>query len=621
MGAEDNKDKNEAPSEGKEGGHDWMEFARSEGFDFAPPPRDPNKQQVVISGSELLGHICSRVTLGLILFIAFLAGAWVAGTALHDPDTCWLMAMGRQIFQTGALPSTDPFSYTFAPFSQALSGQKFVPYQWLSELIFYLVTVPGGLLPLLMLTATCMVTAFLSLPLSVAVRREAPFLLALIAVILGMLSASFHTLVRPQVFSFVFLSVFLQLVHSVRASSLAGEKKLFPMVLVAAPLVVLWSNMHTGFTTAFSVLLACLIGTTLALVFGKSPVRSMLVTFAVSMLGMLLASLVNPFGVGLWLYIPSLFFSATNKFIIELAPLDFAKPIYYPFLLLVAFYAVSFVVGLRLYLRLRKEAASVELTATAGLLLCELIISFLIGTIGTYNAVKTSRLIPFVALMLVAEIAALLGLANLLRGAGKLPAAATATATAATAESAEQDQKQLTPVQSENHHRGFWWNFNHHTLDLWKTGGSGELAIVCFCALAGVALIAGRVVKPELPASSVAFQAPSEQAMLVLEREKSNLQGRLFNDPQIGDVLIWRRPGQPKVFIDTRFDMYGDKLVLDYRSINECESGWKEKLGQYGIDWVMIKPQAPLARALKQLSDWTVVFEDQSALIMRKVKF
>lgn len=619
MGFEPDKEKkSEGPPGAAEGGHDWMEFARSEGFDFAPPPRDPNKQKVVISGSELLGHIFSRITLGLILFIAFLAGAWVGGSALHDPDTCWLLALGRHIFQTGALPSADPFSYTFAAYSQAVSGQRFVLYQWLSELVFYVVTLPGGLLPLLMLTATCIVTAYLSLPLSVAVRREAPFLLALVAVVLGMLSASFHTLVRPEIFSFVFLSVFLQLLHSVRASSLVAEKKLFPMVLVAAPLMVCWCNMHTGFTTAFSVLLACLIGTTLSLVLAGAPVRNMLVTFAVCMLGMLLASFINPYGIGLWLYIPSLFFSATNKFIVELAPLDFGKPIYYPFLLLVAFYGVSFVLALRLFLRLRKQAACGEngaaLVSTVKLLFCELVISFLIGTIGTYNAVKTSRLIAFVALMLVGEIAALLGLSNLLKASGKLPA----DTAAAAGESVE--GKPVPPALSENHQRGFWWNYNHHTLDLWKTGGSGELAIVCFCALAGVALIASRVVKPELPASSVAFQAPSEQAMLVLEREGGNLQGRLFNDPQIGDVLIWRSPGKPKVFIDTRFDMYGDKLVLDYRSINECESGWREKLGQYGIDWVMIKPQAPLARALKQLSDWTIVFEDQSALIMRKGK-
>lgn len=611
----------DASAKQEEGGKHWLDYARDEGFEFGPA-NNPNSPKLIISGQELLAHSCSRILLGLLLFWSFLAGAWVAGTALHDPDTCWLMALGRYIFESQSIPSTDPFSYTFAELgrvgsaavgalsgaelghgSGALPGRHFVLYQWLSEVLFYVVTAYGGLLAVLMLTACCIVTAYLSLPISVAVKRESNFLLAIVATLLGMLSASFHTLVRPEIFSFVFLSIYLQLIHHSRADYLAGAKKLFPIVLVAAPLMVLWANMHTGFTTAFSLVAACLLGSIGGALFFKGDNKNLLSLFAIALLGMAAASLVNPYGIGLWLYIPELFFSRMNQFIVELAPLDPSKVIYWPYLALVLLYVFTFV---RTILWYRHNVGTIA-PEIRSRLLTELSISFLIGSIGIFNSFKTSRLIVFVALMLVAEVSALSGLRRLLAVKEEEPKP-----------QIERNDKGEAIIKSRNHLKGFWWNFDHHTLDIWKAGGAGELAIVCFCALAGVSLIASRVVKPELPASSAAFQVPSRKA-IALATGDERLQGRVFNDPQIGDVLIYRSPGKPKVFIDTRFDMYGDEHVLNYRAINECQNGFQQKLAALKVDWVILQPKAPLAKFIRQEAQaakgWQILFEDETAFI------
>ena len=85
---------------------------------------------------------------------------------------------------------------------------------------------------------------------------------------------------------------------------------------------------------------------------------------------------------------------------------------------------------------------------------------------------------------------------------------------------------------------------------------------------AGLFLIATGPVKPQLPQSSSAFAYPGE--VIEYMREHPPV-GCGFNAPQLGDVLIWQLHPCPRIFIDTRFDMYGAKPVNDYRSIAACQ--------------------------------------------------
>lgn len=55
-----------------------MEFARKEGFDFVPEKKREEGPKLVYRREVLLAQFWSRALLGVILFIAFIAGAWVA---------------------------------------------------------------------------------------------------------------------------------------------------------------------------------------------------------------------------------------------------------------------------------------------------------------------------------------------------------------------------------------------------------------------------------------------------------------------------------------------------------------------------------------------------------------
>ena len=45
--------------------------------------------------------------------------------------------------------------------------------------------------------------------------------------------------------------------------------------------------------------------------------------------------------------------------------------------------------------------------------------------------------------------------------------------------------------------------------------------------------------------------------------------------------------------------------------------GWEKTLGRFGVNTILLPPDAPLAGALKESSRWRVVYDDGVALIFR----
>jgi hypothetical protein len=620
----------------------------ADGGHVIPEPRPP---KVDLTFKEVLSSAVSRVVLGCILLLAFLIGFWVGGAALHDPDTCWLLALGRYILEHGAIPVIDPFSWTFA--AQEAAGRKFILYQWLSEVLFYGSTLPAGLVTLLMLVGTVMVTAFLSLPINIAVKRQSPLLPALGAVLLGIAASSFHFLARPEIFSCLFLAIALQLIHHGRVLAFKGEK-VFPFTFVIVPIMVLWANMHTGFINGLSLLLsttvATAVGLGIAALLGlkpnadtgteldssgqasensqmagdsskvghlensvsqeslcdaakaqKSTNSNELAFFKQIVLALVLgtlATLLNPYGFGLWVYIPDLFFNPINRYIQELKPVNLlAKEavIFYPF---VALSAWSFLqLGIN-FLALLKARAAKRLERRQ---VVEFTISVFTVVIASICGFKARRLITFTSLFLVAELCAMLGMVSL-------------------------PQEDKAPTSEEVKKLPLLACIESHILDLWKTGGVFEPAIICFCAIAGVSLVTARIVHPELPASSVAFQSPVKAVAYLKEirtrdsqAEEKKWPTRLFNDQQYGDAIIWHLNARPKVFIDTRFDMYGEKLVEDYRTIENTLPGWEKLLANYNFDCIFVRVKSPMVAKLAADKHWQVAFKDDVAVILRHV--
>ena len=111
-----------------------------------------------------------------------------------DGSTGWHLVTGMTILASGAIPHTDIMSYTFP-------GKAWVAYEWLSDVIMALLVKIGGL-DLLALGVTAAIAALI---LAIYQRMRASgchFVAALTLCIFGLLASANHWLVRPHIFTF-----------------------------------------------------------------------------------------------------------------------------------------------------------------------------------------------------------------------------------------------------------------------------------------------------------------------------------------------------------------------------------------------------------------------------------
>ncbi|MCS6842686.1 MAG: hypothetical protein NZ699_09920 [Roseiflexus sp.] len=94
--------------------------------------------------------------------------------------------------------------------------------------------------------------------------------------------------------------------------------------------------------------------------------------------------------------------------------------------------------------------------------------------------------------------------------------------------------------------------------------------------------------------------------------------GRLFNDMAYGSYLIWALP-KPRVFVDTRVELYPLALWEDYLALSEARD-YTILIERYGIDRALLSRsrQAPLVAALASDPDWVVEYEDRFSILYRR---
>ena len=107
------------------------------------------------AGREPLERTRARFLLIWVIPIGLAAALSFAAPILNDGDTFWHVATGRWILQHGAVPATDPFSFTFV-------GRPWVTHEWLTEVVMAAAYLSGGWAGLMLLVGLAMgVTAAL----------------------------------------------------------------------------------------------------------------------------------------------------------------------------------------------------------------------------------------------------------------------------------------------------------------------------------------------------------------------------------------------------------------------------------------------------------------------------
>ena len=139
-------------------------------------------------------------------------------------------------------------------------------------------------------------------------------------------------------------------------------------------------------------------------------------------------------------------------------------------------------------------------------------------------------------------------------------------------------------------------------------------------AAAAVVLIA-LFYAPNAPAKCRAEYDPKlypAKALAVLR--KPELAKSIFTGDQWGDYLIYRLYPNTKVFVDGRSDFYGTKFSETYLDVMSVKYSWQESLDRYGVDTVLLSPNAPLAGTLKESSRWRPIYDDGTAIVFSAVR-
>jgi hypothetical protein len=236
----------------------------------------------------------------------------------YDSDYFWHLAVGRRILDTGVIPTTDTFSFTWA-------GGRWIADQWLGEVVIAaLAPVAGGALLLAVFGA---LAAIGPVAMAVAAQRSGVRPWA-ITVILALVGATLvpQVTARPQALSFGLAGIVVAVLMLARSDS-ARALWLLP------PLFVVWANTH-GYFLAGIGSVGVYAGFTLI---GRTPLAGHRRAVMAVLLACVVATMVTPQGPQGLLYAASFLDTSDvgGRMISEWQPPSVHNPQFLPFLVVI----------------------------------------------------------------------------------------------------------------------------------------------------------------------------------------------------------------------------------------------------------------------------------------------
>ena len=168
----------------------------------------------------------------LVAGVVYLVALSVGARLLNDPDSYWHLIVGHWILDNGALPHVDSFSFS-------MRGTPWIAKEWLSQILYTFAYDEAGWPGMAILAAGAAALAF-----GILARFLSEELTPLPVIVLcagTWLVTSAHLLARPHVLALPLMVAWVGgLVRAV-------DRKRAPSLWLL-PLMVLWANLHGGFT-------------------------------------------------------------------------------------------------------------------------------------------------------------------------------------------------------------------------------------------------------------------------------------------------------------------------------------------------------------------------------------
>lgn len=494
-------------------------------------------------------------TFGNILFLVGFFGVLLKGRNMlnADGDFALHLNLGRYILDTGKIPLRDVFSHT-------IPGQPVTQHEWLSGVIFGLIDRIFGFDGIILLCALVIATTFWLLYKRLRCESQA-LLTVMLVVLFALINSMVHWLARPHLFTFLLLTLWMMTLRQLRGGK-TGRWWILPA------LMLFWVNLHGGFFIGFVTWLIYGFGVGWDTFFHRIKKEEELAQhfWRYYLLGgftSLLATLLNPSGIGLWLKVIS---HLGNKYLADITE-EFQSPNFHevstwPFLISIGL--LILVIGLS-----NKKPESGELFNT---------ITWLI--LGLYSG----RNIPLFAIIAAPPLGQALD--------GLLVDASPRV----------KFIKYLKDLDLRLHFidqglKGFFWPL---------------LSILIVIIGLGLGL------RFDLEGQGYAFDPEVFPVEAVNWLEDNPQEGEMFNYFTWGGYLQLRLWPEKKVFIDSKSDFYGEQFLRQYGQVILVQDGWEGVLDQYQVSWAILPANNEAAHAIKSELGWKLIYEDDTALILQR---
>lgn len=449
-----------------------------------------------------------------------------------DTDTWWHIRSGAHTLQHGFIYE-DPFSFT-------RSDAVWINHSWGAQLLIY------GAYTLLGNVGLALYTALLATAgmFFVYITCAGSTYLRAFAVVLGGAAAAVFWSPRPQMISFFLSTVVLYLLFLYKFRQI-------DRLWLIPPLMLLWGNLHAGFSIGFIFLVGMIAGEVAANVFGNAGAAPWRGVRKLVIIGLLSAALImiNPYGYRMLLLpFQTVGIDVLRTYIQEWQSPNFQQAQVLPFLalLLLTLGAVG--------------ASSRRLTWTSFVLLS--------GT--AYMAFAYGRNIAVFAVV-------------------------------------------ATPILTFHvhallHERG--WDIRPRR----RVPRSMGIINAVFLGLIAAGAL-GKIVftlQPERVAEAQAEFLPVRVSGHLADAD--SLPGNMFNNYDWGGYLLWAVPDVP-VFVDGRTDLYGNDFLTEYIATYTASNDWREVFERYGIGTVVVAAGTPLHGVLANVDDWMLSYEDEQAVV------
>jgi hypothetical protein len=321
--------------------------------------------------------------------------------------------------------------------------------------------------------------------------------------------------------------------------------------------MLLWVNMHGMFVLGMMILGIYLVGDLLDHPsrgwFTAPKTKSFLLAGTLS----LIATIVSPSGPGIWESIASL---GSNEYITSRIPeyqsANFHMPETWPFILLL----LLTVIGLA---RAPKRISWIPI---------------LLATAFTGLALYSSRMIPLFAIV-VAPITA----------------------------------KVIADWARTEYSQSRLWTIEENISKINSTS-NGLIWIFAVILMAALLLKSGGTIDPE--GRGNVFDTPFFPVGAVSWLEAHPQKGHMFNEFDWGGYLLLKLWPDQQIFMDGHTHIYGEALTREYERVITLSEGWEEILNKYDVQWVIMRTNMPLVRALSASENWETAYADTTAIIL-----